>query len=110
MKNIVIIFSILLFSLSANAQKKEKTYKVLTACGQCQLDMKSKPGCSLAIQMAGKKYWVEGSTFSDHGDEHADDGLCKTIRKAEVKGTFEDEIFKSSSFTIIPIKKRKRKK
>ena len=110
MKKIILILSILLISLSANAQKKEKTYKVLAGCGQCQLEMISKTGCDLAIQYAGKKYWVDGTNISDHGDEHASDGFCQTTRKAEVKGTFDGNKFIATSFTLIDNKKKKSKK
>ena len=109
MKKLLIISLVIFLSSNVRAQKKEKTHKVLAACGQCQLDMNSKKGCSLAVQMAGKKYWVEGRSFSDFGDEHADDGLCRTIRKAEVQGTFKDDIFTATSFHILPEKKKKKK-
>lgn len=110
MKNIFLISIILLFTNTTNAQKKEKTYKVLTACGTCQFDMASPNGCALAIKIADKTYWVDGSSISDHGNEHAEDGLCKCVKKAEVKGVFEENRFKSSSFTLIPEKKKKKKK
>jgi len=108
MKNIFLIIITLLFINSSNAQKKVKTYKVLAACGQCQFDMSSPTGCALAIQIGGKNYWVDGSTISDHGDEHAEDGMCKTVRKAEVEGSFKDSRFNSTSFAIIPEKKKKK--
>lgn len=110
MKNVLLLFCIALFSLTAIAQKKEKTYKVLAACGTCQFDMSSATGCSLAIQVAGKFYWVDGSTLADHGDEHAHDGMCETVRKAEVKGTFKGNRFNASSFTLLADKKKKKKK
>jgi len=110
MKNIILILSILTISFSANGQKKEKTYKVLASCGSCNFDMSSETGCTLAIQYGGKKYWVDGSSLQDHGDEHdPEGGMCEKIRKAEVKGTFEGKRFKSISFEIIPDKKKKKK-
>ncbi len=110
MKNLVLIFCILITSITVHAQKKVKTYKVLTACGQCQLDMKSPNGCALAIQLAGKKYWVDGSNISDHGDEHAHNGLCKNIRKAEIQGTITGNRIQATSFVLLPEKKKKTKK
>ena len=108
MKKIILIVTVLLISFSANAQKKEKQYKVLAACGQCQLDMNSKNGCNLAIQYASKKYWVEGSSLEDHGDEHdPEGGMCQTTRKAEVKGNFKGDKFIASSFILIDKKKKK---
>lgn len=101
---------ILIGSITVNAQEKEKTYKVLAACGTCQFNMNSATGCALAIQVAGKNYWVDGSHIADHGDEHADDGMCETIRKAEIAGVFTDDRFKASSFVLIADKKKKGKK
>ena len=107
MKNVLLIISIALFSLNVNAQQKEKTYKVLAACGSCRFNMSSPNGCSLAIQLAGKTYWVDGTSLSDHGDEHATDGMCKTIRKAVVTGTIAENRMNCSSFALIEEKKKK---
>jgi hypothetical protein len=109
MKNIIIIIGLLLVGYSANAQKKEKIYKVLASCGQCQFEMNSKTGCTLAIQYAGKKYWVDGTTINDHGDEHSEEGFCQATRKAEVKGTFDGDKFHATSFVILTKKKKKKK-
>ena len=110
MKNILLSATILLISFSANAQKKEKTYKVLASCGQCQLEMNSKKGCNLAIQYAGKKYWVNGSTLDDHGDTHdPEGGMCQEVRKAEVSGTFEGKNFNANTFVLVDKKKKKKK-
>lgn len=108
MKNLLLLTCIVLFSVTTNAQ--EKTYKVLAACGQCQFDMNSAEGCDLAIQIAGKSYWVDGSSISDHGDEHAADGMCECVRKATITGTFIEDRFKATSFVLIPEKKKKDKK
>jgi hypothetical protein len=109
MKNFILVVCLTLFSISVNAQKKEKTYKVLASCGQCQLEMISKTGCDLAIQYAGKKYWVDGTGIEDHGGSHASDGFCNAIRKAEVKGSFKDDKFYATSFVLLPEKKKKKK-
>ncbi len=111
MKNIILITTLILCSFSLKAQKKEKTYKALAACGQCQFEMNSKAGCELAILYGGKKYWVEGSTLEDHGNEQdPEGGMCNTTRKAEVSGTFDGKNFIASSFVLIDKKKKKKKK
>lgn len=112
MKNPIILISLILFTFTVSAQKKtkEKTYKVLTACGQCQMDMNYIKGCDLAVQIAGKKYWVDGTDISDHGNEHTPDGLCKTVRKAEATGQIKGDRFQVSSFTLLPEKKKKKAK
>jgi len=109
MKNLILIISVLLISFNVNAQKKEKTYKVMASCGTCQFNMNSETGCALAIQFGGKKYWVDGTGINDHGDEHADDGFCNAIKKAKIQGTFEGKRFKASSFELIPEKEKKKK-
>ena len=74
---------------------------VEAACGQCQLGMKEKSGCDLAVKIDGESYFVDGTTIHDHGDAHADDGFCETIRQVEVKGEIIDGRFKVESFTLI---------
>ena len=71
------------------------------ACGQCQFRMTKKSGCDLAVKIDGKSYFVDGTTIHDHGDAHADDGFCETIRQVEVKGEIIDGRFKAESFTLI---------
>ena len=74
---------------------------VEAACGQCQFRMTKKSGCDLAVKIDGKSYFVDGTTIHDHGDAHADDGFCETIRQVEVKGEIIDGRFKAESFTLI---------
>ncbi len=74
---------------------------VEAACGQCQLGITEKSGCDLAIRIDGKSYFVDGTSIHDHGDAHADDGFCETIRQVEVKGEIIDGRFKAETFTII---------
>ena len=74
---------------------------VETACGQCQFGMTKEPGCDLAVRIAGKAYFVDGTNIDDHGDAHADDGFCEAIRRASVKGKIIEGRFKSESFTLI---------
>ena len=71
------------------------------ACGQCQFGITGKVGCDLAVRIDGKSYFVDGTSIHDHGDAHADDGLCAAIRQAEVKGKIIDGRFKSETFTLI---------
>ncbi len=109
MKNII-LFTLILTSTIALAQQNEKTYKVLASCGTCNFDMANETGCALAVQIAGKHYWVDGSTLQDHGDEHdPEGGMCQKIRKAEVIGYIKDNRLRASSFALIDKKKKKKK-
>ena len=74
---------------------------VEAACGQCQFRMTEKSGCDLAVKIDGKSYFVDGTTIHDHGDAHADDGFCETIRQVNVKGEIIDGRFKAESFTLV---------
>jgi len=73
---------------------------VEAACGQCQFNMTEKSGCDLAVRMNGKSYFVEGTKIDDHGDAHADDGFCSTVRTARVKGEIVEGRFKVESFEL----------
>ena len=74
---------------------------VEAGCGQCQFRMAGKSGCDLAVKIDGESYFVDGTTIHDHGDAHADDGFCRAIRQAEVKGEIIDGRFKTESFTLV---------
>jgi hypothetical protein len=95
--------------LGAMAQQKEKTQtdpskKLLTvdaSCGQCKLGLKGK-GCSLAIKIDDKAYFVDGSDIDSHGDAHADDGFCNKVRKAVVQGDVVNNRFKATYFKLLP--------
>ena len=62
--------------------------------------MKGK-SCDLAVRIDGKAYFVDGTTIDEHGDAHAKDGFCNTIRKASVTGKVENGRFKATSFTLL---------
>lgn len=97
-----------LFSVAfINAQDKKEQPKsqiVEAACGQCQFKMKGHD-CELAVRIDGKPYFVDGTSIDSHGDAHAVDGFCATVRKAEVVGSIVDNRFKATSFKLIPEKK-----
>uniref|UniRef100_UPI00404A1620 DUF6370 family protein n=1 Tax=Flavobacterium sp. TaxID=239 RepID=UPI00404A1620 len=107
MKKIVALL-FFVFTFSVSAQEKEIIVKkqiVQASCGQCKFKMTGH-GCDLAVRIEGKSYWVDGTTISEHGDEHAEDGFCSAIRKAEVEGTIVDNLFKIKSFILLPSTKK----
>ncbi|MFV8440880.1 DUF6370 family protein [Flavobacterium sp. LB2P44] len=102
---LAILFSATL--ASAQDKKEEPKSQILEAsCGQCQFKMEGH-GCELAVRIDGKFYFVDGSAIDSHGDAHANDGFCTTIRKAEVVGKVVDQRFKVTSFKLLPEKKEK---
>lgn len=101
MKKIISIL-VLFVCISVNAQDKPKTQTVEAACGQCQFGMKGKSGCDLAVRIDGKSYFVDGTDIHKHGDAHAVDGFCSTIRKADVVGEIKGDRFVVSEFKLLP--------
>lgn len=102
MKFKLLFIALLIFSSCAITKRNKDidgVYEV--ACGKCMYDMTG-DGCDLAVLIDGKYYYVEGSDISDHGDEHADDGLCETTRKAQVKGKINFGIFLAEYVRVIP--------
>lgn len=93
-------------SLSAQGKKEIKDQIVEASCGQCQFKMKDKKGCDLAVRIDGKTYFVEGTSIDKHGDAHAENGFCSTIRKAKVSRTISNDTFIATSFVVIPSKKK----
>ncbi len=106
--------ALMFISLSAFAQDKDQvvtqseTQVVEASCGQCNFGMEGQ-GCSLAVKIDGKAYWVDGSSIHDHGDAHGAHGFCNSVRKAEVKGEIVDDRFAASEFKVLPVKKEKKK-
>ena len=100
MKYLFLFIAVLGFHLGFSQEKKKQIVEV--ACGQCQLKMKQKKGCDLAIRIDGKSYFVEGTKIDDHGDAHANDGFCNAVRKAEVIGDVKGDKFVVSYFKLLP--------
>jgi polyhydroxybutyrate depolymerase len=71
------------------------------ACGQCKLGLHG-DSCDLAVRINGKSYFVDGTDIDSHGDAHAEDGFCQTIRKVEVEGEIIDNRFKATYFKLVP--------
>jgi hypothetical protein len=107
MKHLIFIFLLVMnFTIQAQEKKElEKKQVVTTACGQCQFGMKGN-SCDLAVKIDGKAYFVDGTTIDSHGDAHASDGFCTTIRKAEVTGKIENDRFIATTFVLLPEKEK----
>jgi hypothetical protein len=88
----------------AKPDPDKKIEIVEASCGQCKFGLPGK-GCSLAVRIDGKAYFVDGSEIDSHGDAHAKDGFCNAIRKAEVQGMVENKRFKVQYFKLLPTAK-----
>ena len=101
-------FLFVMFSVVILAQDKNEASKIQiveASCGQCQFGMEGK-SCDLAVRIDGKSYFVEGTNIDAHGDAHANDGFCASIRKAAVIGTIKDNKFVVTYFKLQPITKQ----
>lgn len=108
----ILLTTLILFicSYTFGQQKKiianvvDSSKEILTAevsCGECQFKMAGK-GCDLAVRINGKCYFVDGTTIEDHGDAHAKDGFCESIKKADIQGEIKGDRIKVSYFKIKP--------
>lgn len=111
MKHLSFVAIIVLISINVFSQQKtkapDKNKKVMTveaSCGQCQFGMEGK-GCSLAVRVDGKSYFVDGTKIDDHGDAHSKMGFCNAIRKADVQGEVVGDKFVATYFKLLPVKK-----
>jgi hypothetical protein len=111
LKNFIIAISGLCIGVNVSAQTIPKqtpdtSKKVDIAefsCGECQFKMSGK-SCDLAVRINGKVYFVEGTTIDEHGDAHANDGFCNSIRKAEVQGEIVGNKYIVSYLRLLPVK------
>ncbi len=79
---------------------KKKVQIVEASCGQCQFKMAGK-GCTLAVRINGKSYFVEKADIDAFGDAHSDEGFCNAIRKAKVQGEILNNKFVATYFELI---------
>ena len=114
MKASLLILGLCLSALVAGCETKPSARAAIklgrpviveAACGQCQLGLKEKKGCDLAIRNEGKSYFVDGFKMDDLGDAHAVDGLCNAVRKAKVTGQIANGRFAASTFELLPVEK-----
>ena len=107
MKQLITAVAFIFLACVSKAQNADSTKVVEASCGQCMFKMKSKSGCDLAVRIDGVPYFVTGTSIDKHGDAHADDGFCNSIRKAKVSGTVVDKNFVATSFVLLPQEKSK---
>ncbi len=95
----------------SKSTEPDKNKPVITAevsCGQCQLGLPGKT-CDLAIRIDKKAYFIDGTKIDSHGDAHANDGFCNSIRKAKVQGELLNDRYQVTYFELLPEKVKKNK-
>lgn len=111
MKHFSLLLYLLITSVMVSAQEVQKVRQVPdsskkiqvveASCGQCNFGLKGK-GCTLAVRINGKAWFVEGTLIDDHGDAHADEGFCNAIRKARIQGQVVNGKFVATWFQLLP--------
>ena len=97
----ILFLSIFMIAISCS-NNKEITQVAEVSCGQCKFELDSEAGCSLAVRLEDKAYFVEGFEIDDFGDAHDEHtGFCNVIRKAEVTGKVENGKFIASSIELV---------
>lgn len=108
MKTTLRLFSAFLLVLASGCVSTSNSVRITeptvvdASCGQCHFGLAGKQGCDLAVRIDGKSYFVDGFKMDQFGDTHADDGMCKVIRKARVTGEIRKNRFAASSFELLP--------
>ncbi|PQJ80351.1 DUF6370 family protein [Polaribacter porphyrae] len=98
LKNLTFL-SLFIVAISCKS-KDEINQTVEISCGQCQFNLEG-DGCSLAVKIDDKAYFVEGFGIDDFGDAHDENsGFCNVIRKGEITGTIENGKFLASSIKL----------
>ncbi len=109
---LLIMFLLNAFAISAYAQTtlheiistkpnpEKKLLIVEASCGQCHFGLPGK-GCNLAVRIDSIAYFVDGTDIDSHGDSHAKDGFCESIRTAEVQGELINNRFQVSYFKLL---------
>lgn len=70
------------------------------SCGQCQFHLAGN-GCDLAVRINKVAYFVDGTDINSHGDAHAKNGFCNSIRKAALQGKLVNNRFKATYLKLL---------
>lgn len=97
----ILLLSLFIIAFSCSNKKDIKQIAEVS-CGQCKFELDSEDGCSLAVRIDDKAYFVEGYAIDDFGDAHDEHtGFCNVIRKGEVTGEVVDGKFVASSIELV---------
>jgi hypothetical protein len=99
MKNIALLFIIILTACSSKNTVAVKNADI--SCGQCQFNLDSEKGCSLAVKFNNTAYFVDGFNIDDFGDAHdVQKGFCNVVRTGAIEGEIKNNRFVASSLQL----------
>ena len=78
------------------------TESAQAGCATCMFSMEGIGGCVLAVKIDGHPYLVQGSDIDAHGDAHAPDGLCNSVRQARVRGVITGDRLVVDELVLLP--------
>jgi len=97
----ILLLAVFTIAFACNT-KKETTQVAAISCGQCNFNLDSEKGCSLAVKIDDKAYFVDGFSIDDFGDAHDETtGFCSVIRNGEITGNIENERFIASHLKLV---------
>ncbi|ARV07207.1 hypothetical protein BTO04_11145 [Polaribacter sp. SA4-10] len=97
----LLLLSLFMIAFSCG-NKKEIKQVAEVSCGQCQFELDSEDGCSLAVRINNQAYFVDGFNIDDFGDAHDEHtGFCEVVRKAEITGDVVDGRFVASAIKLV---------
>jgi hypothetical protein len=97
----ILILSVFILA-SCKTEIKINVEEAAIACGQCMFELDSENGCSLAVKVLDKAYFVDGFDIDAFGDAHdVAKGFCNVERKAKIAGILENGRFKASRIEML---------
>ncbi|WP_298767278.1 DUF6370 family protein [uncultured Polaribacter sp.] len=98
----IFLLSLCIVAFSCGKKKVAIEQVADISCGQCQFGLNSEDGCSLAVKVFDKAYFVDGFNIDDFGDAHdAHTGFCNVIRKGSIKGEIKNSRFMANTIKLI---------
>jgi hypothetical protein len=96
----IIVLSLLIFASCGSKNEIEQVAQI--SCGQCNFELDSEDGCTLAVKIDNKAYFVEGFEIDDFGDAHDEKiGFCNVIREGKISGNIKNGKFVAKTIKLI---------
>jgi hypothetical protein len=99
MKKLIVLSFLVL--IACEKKLKVSVLEAPIACGQCMFELDSEEGCTLAVKILDKPYFVDGFNIDDFGDAHDENtGFCNVIRTGKITGSIKNDKFLASDIKL----------